>query len=111
MSCNVNTLEKEIEFSAETKQAVHKRISKNIRKKRQNKKLSSASKLQIWFKHNATKGRRITIQLEKAVDEEIGRLLKGGHIEKINGIKDDVFTQPTVIPVRKGRSVKITKRS
>ena len=53
------------------------------------------------------KGRRIPIQLQKAVDEEIGRFLKEGHIENINEIKDDVFIQPTVITVKKDRSVKI----
>ena len=52
------------------------------------------------------KGRRIPIQLQKAVDEEIKRLLKEGHIEKINEIKDDIFIQPTVITVKKDRSVK-----
>ena len=34
-------------------------------------------------------------------------MLKEGHIEKINEIKDDVFIQPTVITVKKDRSVKI----
>ena len=51
------------------------------------------------------KGRRIPIQLQKAVDDEI--ILKEGHIEKIDEIKDDVFIQPTVITVKKDRSVKI----
>ena len=45
--------------------------------------------------------------MQKAVDKEIGRLLKEGHIEKINEIKDDVFLQPTVITIKKDRSVKI----
>ena len=53
------------------------------------------------------KGRRIPIQLQNAADAEIKRLLKDGHIEKINEIKDDVFIQPTVITVKKDRSVKI----
>ena len=53
------------------------------------------------------KGRRIPIQLQKAVDAEISRLLKEGHIEKIDELKDDVFIQPTVITVKKDRSVKI----
>ena len=35
------------------------------------------------------------------------KLLKDGHIEKINEIKDDVFIQSTVITVKKDRSVKI----
>ena len=45
--------------------------------------------------------------MQKAVDNEVGRLLKEGHIEKINEIKDDVFIQPTVITVKKDRSVNI----
>ena len=53
------------------------------------------------------KGRRIPIQLQKAVDEEIKRLLNEGHIEKVDEIKDDVFIQPTVITVKKDRSEKI----
>ena len=35
------------------------------------------------------------------------RLLKDGHIEKINENKEDVFIQPTVKSVKKDRSVKI----
>ena len=46
------------------------------------------------------KGRRIPIQLQNAVDAEIKRLLKDGHIEKINEIKDDVFIQPTILTVK-----------
>ena len=45
--------------------------------------------------------------MQKAVDKEIGRLLKEGQIEKINERKDDVFIQPTVITKKKDRSVKI----
>ena len=49
------------------------------------------------------KGRRIPIQLQR---EEIKRLLKEGHIEKIDEIKDDVFIQSTVITVKNDCSVK-----
>ena len=45
--------------------------------------------------------------MQKAVDAEIKRLLKDGHIEKVDEIKDDVFIQLTVITVKKDRSVKI----
>ena len=41
------------------------------------------------------------------MDEEINRLLKEGYNEKIDEKKDDVFIQPTVITVKKDRSVKI----
>ena len=41
------------------------------------------------------------------MDEEINKLLKEGHIEKVDKIQDDVFIQPTVITVKKDKSVKI----
>ena len=67
--------------------------------------------MRINFKPGAKitqqKGRRTPIQLQKAVDEEIGRLLKESQIEKIIEIKENVFIQPTVITVKKNRSVKI----
>ena len=47
------------------------------------------------------------IQLQNQVDKEIDKLLKEGHIEKIDKIQDDVFIQPTVITVKKDKSVKI----
>ena len=52
-------------------------------------------------------GRRIPIQLQEQVDKEIEKLLKNGHIEKLYKIQDDVFIQPTVITVKKDKSVKI----
>ena len=53
------------------------------------------------------KGRRIPIQLQEQVDNEINTLLEQGHIERVDTIKDDVFIQPVVITVKKDRSVKI----
>ena len=53
------------------------------------------------------KGRRVPIQLQEAVKKEIKRLLQEGHILKVGKIKEDVFLQPTVITVKKDRSVKI----
>ena len=53
------------------------------------------------------KGRRIPIQLQEQVDKEIEKLLKEGHIEKVKKNQDDVFIQPTVITVKKDKSVKI----
>ena len=45
--------------------------------------------------------------MQKTVDSEIKRLLKEGHIERVDEIKNDVFIQPTVITLKKDRSVKI----
>ena len=42
------------------------------------------------------KGRRIPIQLQNQVNNEIEKLLKEGHFEKVDKIQDDVFIQPTV---------------
>ena len=53
------------------------------------------------------KGRRVPIQLQNQVDKEIDKLLKEGHFEKVDKIQDDVFIQPTVITVKKDKSVKI----
>ena len=53
------------------------------------------------------KGRRIPIQLQNQVDAEIKKLLKEGHIEKVDKIQDDVFIQMTVITVKKDKSVNI----
>ena len=69
------------------------------------------NEIRIDMKDNAKfsqqKGRRIPIQLQDQVDKEIKILLKDGHIGKIDKIQDDVFIQPTVITVKKDKSVKI----
>ena len=97
---DVNSIEKEKDLSAETKQFV-KESPKLFERRGKVKN----HKLRINFKTDAKitqqKGRRTPIQLQKAVDEEIGRLLKESHVEKINEIKDDVFIQPTVITVKR----------
>ena len=67
--------------------------------------------IKIKMKDNAgisqQKGRRVPIQLQNQVDAEINKLLKEGHIEKVEKIRDDVFIQSTVITVKKDKSVKI----
>ena len=66
-------------------------------------------KINAQFKENCVpkqqKGRKIPLQLQNSV--EIKKLIKMGHIEKVNEIKDDVFIQPTVITVKKDKSIKI----
>ena len=91
-----NSIEKISELSVETRQLI---TDFPELFKRQGK--INHYKIKINLKSEAKisqqKGRRIPIQLQKAVDEEINRLLKDGHFEKIDEIKDDVFIQPTVI--------------
>ena len=68
-------------------------------------------KVKIEFKQNAKitqqKGRRVPIQLQEAVQDEIERLLKEGLIERVSEVTDKQFIQPVVITVKKGKSVKI----
>ena len=45
--------------------------------------------------------------MQKAKDTEVKSLLKVGHIEYVDEIKDDVLFQPTVTTVKKDRLVKI----
>ena len=53
------------------------------------------------------KGRRIPIQHQESVNKEVSRLIQEGHIVKVQEIKEDVLLQPTVITVKKDRSVKL----
>ena len=53
------------------------------------------------------KGRRVPIQLQDAVNKKVSRLIQEGHIVRVQELKEDVFLQPTVITVKKDRSVKI----
>ena len=68
-------------------------------------------KVKIEFKQNAEtthqKGRRVPIQLQEAVQDEIERLLNEGHIERVSEVTDKQFIQPVVITVKKDKSVKI----
>ena len=103
---DVNSIEKENELSPETKQLVNEFPKLFIRQGKVNN-YQIKINLKPESKVTQQKGRRISIQLQKSVDDEIRRLLKEGHIEKIDEIKDNVFIQPTVITVKKDRSVKI----
>ena len=102
----VNSVEKDEELSAEAKQLSNEfpdLFKRNGRIKNHQVKINLKSDAKI----SQQKGRRIPVQLQNALDAEIKRLLKDGHIEKIHENKDDVFIQPTVITVKKDRSVKI----
>ena len=51
--------------------------------------------------------RRIPLQLQEPVEKKPEKLTRDGHIEKISDKKDEVFIQPTVITVKRDKSVKI----
>ena len=53
------------------------------------------------------KGRPIPIHLQQSVGKEMNKLMKQGHIEKVNNIDENCFVSPAVITVKKDWSVKI----
>ena len=53
------------------------------------------------------KGRPIPIHLHPAVEKEIEKLKKQGHIEKAKNIDENCFVSPAVITIKKDKSVKI----
>ena len=57
------------------------------------------------------KGRRVPITLQDKVDKEIDKLLRQGHIEKLNECSDKYFDSPIVITVKKDGSVKLALES
>ena len=61
--------------------------------------------IRIEFKEGAKaaqrKGRRVPLQLQKAVDAEIKNLIKARHIERVDKISDEMVIQPVVITVKK----------
>ena len=62
--------------------------------------------MKIDAKITQQKERRVSIQLQNQVDEEIDKLLKEGHIEKVDKIQDDVFFSQ-LKTVKKDKSMKI----
>ena len=53
------------------------------------------------------KARPIPLHLQDAVENEIQKLIKSGHIEKLEEVPEDTFISPAVITVKKDKSVKI----
>ena len=53
------------------------------------------------------KARPIPLHLQEAVGKEIEKLMKSGHLEKVNYVDEDCFVSPVVITVKSDKSVKI----
>ena len=66
-------------------------------------------KIQLKPGHTPTKqkARPIPLHLQDDVENEIKRLIKTGHLEKIQNVDEDCFVSPVVITVKKDKTVKI----
>ena len=53
------------------------------------------------------KARPIPLHLQEAVGNEIEKLTKSGHLERVKQVDEDCFVSPVVITVKKDKSVKI----
>ncbi len=53
------------------------------------------------------KGRRVPLALQQKVAEEINRLIREGHVERLQGCTDDQFISPNVITVKRDGSLKL----
>ena len=53
------------------------------------------------------KGRRIPIFVQEAVEKELQRLIKDGHITKLEQVGENLFVSPAVVAVKGDGSVKI----
>ena len=53
------------------------------------------------------KGRPIPIHLQDQVAEELKRLIKNGYLETATETNEGCFVSPTVITVKKSKSIKI----
>ena len=51
--------------------------------------------------------RPVPIHLQKDIGRELERLIKSGHLEKLNNVDEDCFVSPVVITVKSDKSVKI----
>ena len=65
--------------------------------------------MKIEFKKNAKISqqdtRRVPLQLQEAVEQEIDKLLAKGYIRRVENISDEVLIQPVV---KKDKSVKVS---
>ena len=56
---------------------------------------------------NQQKARPIPYHLQKDVKTELDRIMKSGHLERLETIEEDCFVSPVVITVKKDKTVKI----
>ena len=67
-------------------------------------------KIQLKLGHYPVKqeARPAPLHLQEDVGKELEKLIRTGHLEKINDLDDDCFVSPVVITIKSDKSVKIT---
>ena len=72
---------------------------------------SVKSMLNIDFTHTQQKLRRVPINLQSLVNEELKKLLAEKTIIKLNSCSDKIFISPKVITVKRDKTVKLALNS
>ena len=101
-SNTLKNINKESEISTERwKIVVKEQFPKHFERKSRIENHQIHAKLYEGTVPKQQKGRRVPVQLQQAVQQEINRLLQERHIVKVDESKEDVFLQHTVITVKK----------
>ena len=53
------------------------------------------------------KARSIPVRLQEDIGRELERLIKAGHLEKVNNVDNDSFVSPVVITIKNDKSEKV----
>ena len=99
----VNTITSQCPFKTRIAQQFPQLITRIGRSKIHNVK----SKFHQNFQPKHQKGRRVPINLQERVNNEIKKLLVEGHIEKLNNCSDQYFISPIVITVKRDQTIKL----
>ena len=65
------------------------------------------TKFQSPFIAKQQKGRRVPLALQQRVADELNRLIREGHVERLQGCTDDQFISPIVITAERDESLKL----
>ena len=71
--------------------------------------INTEIKIQLKLGHYPIKqkARPVPLHLQKDVERELEKLIKSGHLEKVNNVDEDGFVSPVVITLKSDKSVKI----
>ena len=95
----------------ENSQSEKERIFRKFRDLFENNETIKDTKIKIQLKpgHHPVKqkARPVPLHLQEDVGKELEKLIRTGHLEKINDVDEDCFVSPVVITIKSDKSVKI----
>ena len=96
---------------AENNQSEHEKVFTKFPDLVENNETIKDTEIKIQLKpgHHPVKqkARPVPLHLQKDVERELEKLIKSGHLKKVNNVDEDCFVSPVVITVKSDKSVKI----